>query len=158
MRGAGAAAAPVAGPPLTTAEPPVAPAAPTPPVPAPGSVLPPALPAATRFVAPAGSDAGTCTAPAPCRSLDRAYHVAVPGEVVEVAGGAYGAQTITPDPGKAGTGCATAARLAACVAFTPAAGATVTMPSLAVGATYGVPGRPAWPSSPPPTGGCGRAS
>jgi len=52
------------------------------------------------FVAPTGSDSGPCTQAAPCRSFDRAYHVASPGDVVSIAPGSYPAQTITDDPSK----------------------------------------------------------
>ena len=36
----------------------------------------------------------------PCLTLDHAYHVAAPGQVVEVAGGTYPGQTLTADPSK----------------------------------------------------------
>src|SRR5688500_5768868 len=42
------------------------------------------------FLSPKGSDSGKCTRAAPCRSLQRAYRVARPGQIVELAGGAYG--------------------------------------------------------------------
>ena len=45
------------------------------------------VPPASRFVSPGGSDSGSCTAELPCQSLDRAYHVAEPGEIVELAAG-----------------------------------------------------------------------
>ena len=139
--GAAAAAAPVAGPPLTTTEPPVAPAAThARPAPPPAPSCRPRCPRRRASSPRPGSDAGTCTAAAPCRSLDRAYHVAAPGEVVEVAGGAYAAQDDHAGPGQAGTGCATARAWRPASPSRPAAGATVTMPSLALGATYGVPG------------------
>lgn len=73
------------------------------PAPAPASAPAPAvptLPPATRFVAPGGNDAATCGVGAPCASMDRAYQVAAPGEVVEVAGGSYGSQTINASAGK----------------------------------------------------------
>jgi hypothetical protein len=112
------------------------PPTPPPPVTPPKSaVTPPVLGPPTRFVAPSGNDAGTCGAGAPCRSFDRAYHVASPGEVVEIAGGSYGAQTFTADA-KTGTGCSSAGNIAACVAFEPAAGSTVSVPSLTIGANY----------------------
>jgi hypothetical protein len=53
----------------------------------------PAL-AATRYVSPSGSDGSACTASSPCRSLNRGYQVARPGDVVQVAGGSYGGQRI----------------------------------------------------------------
>ena len=77
----------------------------------------PALPPPTRFVSPTGSDGGACTAAAPCRSFDRAYRQAAPGEVVEVAGGAYGRQSI-PNAGRPAGG--------ARVYFRAAPGASVT--------------------------------
>jgi chitodextrinase len=73
---------------------------------------------ASRYVAASGSDAGSCTASAPCRSLDRAYHVAAPGELVEVAGGTYPLQTINADGTKTSS---------TDVVFQPAAGATATL-------------------------------
>ena len=61
---------------------------------------PPPDPPAEIFVSPGGSDGGVCTREAPCASFDRAYRVAQPGQVVEVAAGTYPAQTITSDPSK----------------------------------------------------------
>jgi hypothetical protein len=56
----------------------------------------------TRYVAPRGSDADPCTQPAPCKSLERAYQAARPGDVVEIAGGTYPTrQRIDADPTKA---------------------------------------------------------
>ena len=52
---------------------------------------------AALYVSPIGSDRGQCTVQNPCATLDRAYHVAVPGQVVQVAGGTYSPQTITAD-------------------------------------------------------------
>jgi hypothetical protein len=56
--------------------------------------------ATTLHVSPSGSDSGTCAADAPCRSFDRAYHVARPGQVVEVAAGTYDGQRLTLDRSK----------------------------------------------------------
>jgi hypothetical protein len=56
--------------------------------------LPAAASPATRYVAPTGADGAACTASAPCKSFDRAYQVAQPGDVVEVADGTYGSQTV----------------------------------------------------------------
>jgi hypothetical protein len=53
------------------------------------------------FVAPGGSNAGPCTQAAPCRSFDRAYQLADPGDVVEVAGGRYRSQILGPKAGSA---------------------------------------------------------
>jgi len=76
------------------------------------------------FLAPSGSDADACTASAPCRSLDRGYHVAHAGQVVELAGGSYGDQAISADSSKAGA--------ASDVVFRPASGATVRLGGLDV--------------------------
>lgn len=46
------------------------------------------------FLAPNGSDGNPCTQSSPCVSFARAYQVAKSGEVVCVASGSYGAQTI----------------------------------------------------------------
>jgi hypothetical protein len=75
-----------------------------------------AAPGQTVYVAATGSDAGSCTASAPCKSLDRAYRVAQPGQVVEVAGGSYPAQAINADGSKTSSDD---------VVFRPAAGAGV---------------------------------
>jgi len=55
---------------------------------------------ATRFVATNGSDSGDCLAGSPCRTFNRAYEVAQPGEVVDVAGGTYPEQRIEYDSSK----------------------------------------------------------
>jgi hypothetical protein len=60
---------------------------------------------------------------APCASFNRAYRVAGPGDVVEVAGGRYGWQEIESDPGKNGAGLRP-------VLFRPAPGASVTIGDL----------------------------
>jgi hypothetical protein len=52
------------------------------------------------YVSPGGAAAGTCTQSTPCSSLDRAYHVARPGQVVVMLGGLYAAQSIRSDPTK----------------------------------------------------------
>ncbi len=52
------------------------------------------------FVATTGTDTSTCTKSSPCASFGRAYRVAAPGQVIEVAGGTYGPQTILNDPRK----------------------------------------------------------
>jgi hypothetical protein len=98
------------------------------------------LPAPTRFVARGGSDNSTCTRSAPCATLDRAYHVARPGQVVEIAAGRYPEQTLTPDGDKDGSGCVSRARAAACVVFTPAPGATASVAGVTFGRSYGRPG------------------
>ena len=45
-------------------------------------------------MSPTGSDAGLCTQAAPCKSLDRAYRVAEPGDVVQIAEGSYPGQDV----------------------------------------------------------------
>jgi hypothetical protein len=74
----------------------------------------------TLAVSTTGSDSGRCTSSAPCRSFQRAYDVARPGQVVEVAAGDYPDQTL--DGTKAG----------AKVVFTPRRGAKVHLGSLKV--------------------------
>lgn len=56
--------------------------------------------AASRFVSTDGSDGGDCGVEDPCQSFNRAYAVAEPGEVVDVAGGVYPDQTIEYDASK----------------------------------------------------------
>jgi hypothetical protein len=56
--------------------------------------------ASVLAVAPNGSDSAPCTVSAPCASFDRAYRVASPGAVVQVAPGSYPQQTIQGDPTK----------------------------------------------------------
>jgi hypothetical protein len=65
----------------------------------------------------------TCT-PEPCASFDRAYRVAKPGDVVEVAAGTYPDQSIMFDPSKTS---------AADVVFRPAPGAAATIGDLEFG-------------------------
>ena len=88
---------------------------------------PPPGESADRYVSTSGSDAGSCTAAAPCRSFDRAYRVASPGDVVEVAGGTYGSQSIGKDSSKTS---------ATDVVLRPAAGATVTLASLSISGSH----------------------
>ena len=52
------------------------------------------------FVSPTGSDAAACTSDAPCATFDRAYHVAAPGGVVEIAPGTYPSQEVDADASK----------------------------------------------------------
>ena len=82
---------------------------------------------ATVFVSPAGSDTAACTVAAPCRSFNRAYTVASPGQTVEVAAGSYGTQQVNADATKTS---------AADVVFAPAAGAAVTLGALNVYAKH----------------------
>ena len=51
--------------------------------------------AATLNVSTSGSDSNACTSAAPCRNFQRAFNVAAAGDVVSVAAGNYGEQTIT---------------------------------------------------------------
>jgi hypothetical protein len=76
-------------------------------------------PAPSLFLSPSGSDGGRCTASAPCRSFDRAYHLAQPGQVVELAAGDYGGQSLSYDPTKVNAG--------KYVVFRPAPGASATV-------------------------------
>ncbi|HEX2505592.1 MAG TPA: hypothetical protein VHK22_05230 [Gaiellaceae bacterium] len=55
----------------------------------------------TFYVATNGSDAGPCTKARPCRTLNRGYKRAGPGDVVEVAEGEYPSQTIHSKAGAA---------------------------------------------------------
>jgi hypothetical protein len=73
---------------------------------------------ATLLVSPLGADTSPCTAAAPCLSFDRAYHVAKPGQVVELAAGDYGSQEIFADGSKTSP---------TDVVFRPQAGAAVTL-------------------------------
>ena len=57
-------------------------------------------PDAPLYVSPAGSNAGNCGLAAPCASFDRAYHVAQPGQIVQVAAGSYPLQRMTFDATK----------------------------------------------------------
>jgi chitodextrinase len=57
---------------------------------------PPPSGSANFYVSPSGSDSASCSQSAPCLSLNRAFQVAAPGQVVEVAAGSYGAQAIQP--------------------------------------------------------------
>ena len=77
---------------------------------------------ALRRVSTLGSDTSTCTVLAPCKTLNRAYRVSAPGDVVEVEAGVYGAQTIQDDPTKNG--------VVAPVVIAPAIGGTVVLGDL----------------------------
>jgi len=57
---------------------------------------------ASYYVSPSGSNSNPCTAARPCLTLDRAYHLATPGQVVELAGGNYRPQLLTYDAAKVG--------------------------------------------------------
>jgi hypothetical protein len=83
--------------------------------------------AADLFLSAVGSDSAACSATAPCKSLDRAYQVAAPGEIVELAGGSYGGQTIQRDAGFTSS---------EDVIFRPAPGASVTLGTVTVNASH----------------------
>ena len=70
-------------------------------------------------VVPDGADDGPCTAAEPCRTFDRAYRVAEPGDRVEVGGGEYSTQEIGVDASKLGA--------SEDVVFEPAPGQIVTI-------------------------------
>jgi hypothetical protein len=74
----------------------------------------PASAGAAVYLSPSGSDSAACSAAAPCKSFDRGYRVAAPGDEVILAGGTYGGQTLKGLPDKG-----------AKVTFHPAAGAAV---------------------------------
>jgi hypothetical protein len=80
--------------------------------------------AANVYLSLSGSDSNACTQSAPCRSFDRAYRVASPGGVVEVAAGSYGDQGLLYDASKTSS---------ADVVFQPASGASVTVGQLEFG-------------------------
>lgn len=65
----------------------------------PAPKAPQPLERASVFVSPRGSDSNRCTRSRPCRSFNRAYHVARPGDTVNVAGGYYPSQTLTRKAG-----------------------------------------------------------
>jgi hypothetical protein len=87
---------------------------------------PPSVPfkPASVFLSPTGSDSAACTAAAPCKSFERAYLRAKPGEQVELAAGFYsGQQEIPVDASKTS---------AEDVIFRPAAGVAVRVQALDV--------------------------
>jgi hypothetical protein len=89
-------------------------------VPPPPSPAPPPVPPSV-FLSPSGSDGNPCSRSAPCRSFQRGFSVAEPGQGVQLAGGNYGNQSIRgtkPAPG---------------VTFEPAPDATVTVRELNTG-------------------------
>jgi len=87
---------------------------------------------ATVFLSPRGSDSNPCTKAAPCRSFNRGYHVARPGQVVQAAGGQYGTQTLLYDAAKE--------RAARNVLIRPARNSRVTIGDLDIGPTRFVKG------------------
>ena len=61
---------------------------------------PPLMMMVPHFVSPLGTDKGTCTAPStPCASVDYAFHLTSPGDVIYVAAGSYGAVTLANHSG-----------------------------------------------------------
>jgi hypothetical protein len=82
------------------------------------------LPPPSVFMAPNGSDGNPCTAAHPCISMDRAYRIAQPGQVVELAAGNYPAQVLTREESRTSE---------ADVTFRPAPGATVKLADLTFG-------------------------
>jgi hypothetical protein len=79
------------------------------------------------FLSPRGSDASTCSRTAPCRTFNRGYRRARPGQVVEVSAGSYGDQAIAHDGSKASPDD---------VVFRPAAGASVTVGDMVAYASH----------------------
>jgi hypothetical protein len=78
---------------------------------------------ASVFLSPTGSDANSCTQAAPCAGFNRAYHVALSGQAVELAAGSYPNQDVLADASKTS---------ASNVTFRPAAGASVSVGNLDV--------------------------
>lgn len=78
----------------------------------------------TRYISPGGSDNNPCTQAAPCASFNGAYGKAAGGDVVEIAGGNYGGQSLT------------AATKGSVVTFRAAAGASVTIGGLYINTRF----------------------
>jgi chitodextrinase len=74
---------------------------------------------ANWYLSPTGSDLNPCTQQQPCASIQRAYNLASPGQVVELAGGSYPGQSVS---GSRSSGPS--------VIFRPASGAAVTIASI----------------------------
>jgi len=89
-------------------------------------------PKSVLYVAADGSDAGACAAANPCRTINRAYHVARPGDVVQLAAGEYPTQVVLYDAAKEGAARNVIAR--------PAPGARVELAQLTIGANRFVRG------------------
>jgi hypothetical protein len=92
-----------------------------------GAATPAPAPKPTAFVAVDGLDTNPCTAAAPCASLARGYRAARPGQIVQLAAGAYPYQNIVGDPAKTS---------ANDVLIQPAPGAAVTISGLDIGASH----------------------
>ena len=87
---------------------------------------PPPTGSANVYVSPGGSDS-TCVrsdSSKPCASFNKAFSIAQSGDLVQVAAGAYGSQSISQST------------KTAAVTVRPAAGATVTVASLSVSASH----------------------
>jgi len=85
---------------------------------------PPPPPGGTVFLSPSGNDTNPCSQAFPCRSFQRGYEAAQPGQVVELAAGAYGAQAMRRQASKTSPDD---------VVLRPAAGAQVTVTALSLG-------------------------
>lgn len=59
-----------------------------------------ACPPPSVFLSPSGNDGGPCSAGAPCATLARGYQASSPGQVVQLAAGAYPGGRIDPDAPK----------------------------------------------------------
>jgi hypothetical protein len=83
----------------------------------------PAGASAAVYLSPGGNDVAPCLVTAPCRTFDRAYQVAAPGDEVILAAGSYGDVNLVNLPAKAS---------GAKVVFHPATGAAVKLGYLSV--------------------------
>jgi hypothetical protein len=84
---------------------------------APAPPPPPSGGSGDLYLSPSGSDSNSCSQAAPCKTFNRAYSVASPGQTVWVAGGSYGGESLSASS-KSGS---------SRVVFKPQAGASVTM-------------------------------
>ena len=107
---------------------------------------------ATYYISPSGFYSNPCTQAAPCASFSRAYSVATFGDIVEMSGGNYPFQTLSPSIAKAeGRECdpqASGSVLSAgkypqpasnyldCITFKPQQGATVIINGISIGVPY----------------------
>ena len=83
------------------------------------SSAPPPTGPAGLYLSPSGSDSGSCTQAAPCRSFDRAFHLASAGTNVYLGSGDYGGQSLTYNAALVGA--------SSKVVFQPAPGASPSM-------------------------------